>query len=69
MVNLDDVATENIKGYNPNWSQIPDHPNRMLVIGGSGSRKTNSSLNLINDQPDIDEAFFYTKGPYQLLII
>ena len=26
MVNFDDVTKENIKQYNPNWPQIPDHP-------------------------------------------
>ena len=35
MVNFDDVNKETIKEYNPNWPQIPDHPYRILVIGGS----------------------------------
>ena len=26
-----------IKNHNPNWSQFPDYPSRMLIIGGSGS--------------------------------
>ena len=26
---------------NKNWSYIPDHPYRILIIGGSGSGKTN----------------------------
>ena len=33
---------------------IPDHPYRILIIGGSGSGKTNTLLNLINEQNDID---------------
>ena len=41
MINLADVTKENIKGHNPNWPQIPDHPCRILIIGGSGSGKTN----------------------------
>ena len=48
MINFDDVTKENIKEHNPNWPQIPDHPYRILIIGGSGSGKTNSLLNLIN---------------------
>ena len=32
--------------HNPNWSYIPDHHYRNLIIGGSGSRKTNVLLNL-----------------------
>ena len=42
MINFDDVAKENIKKHNPNWSQIPDHPYRILIIRGSESEKTNS---------------------------
>ena len=24
-----------------NWTYVPEHPYRILIIGGSGSRKTN----------------------------
>ena len=34
MINVDDVAKENIKEHKPNWPQIPDHPYRTLTIGG-----------------------------------
>ena len=45
--------------YNPNWSYIPDHPYRILIIGASGSGKTNVLINLItNQRPDI-EKFVY----------
>ena len=36
--------------HNPNWLYIPDHPYRILIIGGSGSGKTNALLNLIKHQ-------------------
>ena len=37
-----------------NWPNIPDHPYRMLIIGSSGSVKTNVLLTLIKyQQPDI----------------
>ena len=39
MINFDDVIKENIKEHNPDWLQIPDHPYRILRIGGSGSGK------------------------------
>ena len=39
MINFDDVTKENIKEYNPNWPQFPDHPCRTLTIGCSGSGK------------------------------
>ena len=35
MITFDDVTKENIKEHNPNQSQIPDHPYRMLIIEGS----------------------------------
>ena len=59
---------------NPNWSCIPDHRFRILVIGGWGSGKTNVLLNLIkHQQPDIDKIYLYVKDPfgstYQLLIM
>ena len=38
---------------------------RILIIGGSGSRKTNALLNLINNQPDIDKIYLYVKDPYE----
>ena len=56
-----------------NWPYIPDHPCRILIIGVSGSGKTNVLLNLIEHQrPDIDKIYLYVKDPfeskYQLLI-
>ena len=38
---------------------------RKLIIGGSGSGKTNALLNLINNQPDIDKIYLYAKDPYE----
>ena len=53
MINFDDARKEYIKKHNPNCPQIPDHPCRILIIGGSGSGKANLLFNLINQQPDI----------------
>ena len=41
MINFDDATKENIKEHNPNWPQIPDHLCKILIIGGSRSRKAN----------------------------
>ena len=69
MINFDDVTKETIKEDNPNWPQIPDYPYRKLMIECSGSGKTNSLFNLINEQPDIDKIYLCTKDPtYQFLI-
>ena len=52
--------------HNLNWHYIPDHPYRILTIGGSGLGKTNVLSNLINHQrPDIDNIYLYVKDPFQ----
>ena len=61
MINFDDLTKENIKKHNPNWPQILHHPYRILITGDTGSRKTNSLLILINQQPDIDKIYLYAK--------
>ena len=55
MINLDGITNENNKEYNEKWQFIPDHPYRILIIGGPGSEKTNALLNLIKVQDDIDK--------------
>ena len=45
---------------NPNWYHIPDHPYRILIIGGSRSRKNNVLLNLIKHQRPDDDNIIYT---------
>ena len=37
MINFYDVIKEKMIENNPNWSQIPDHPYRILIIAGSRS--------------------------------
>ena len=65
MINFDDYVNENKTEHNKNWPYIPDHPYRILIIGGSGSGKTNVLLNLIENQPDIDKIYLYAKDPYE----
>ena len=50
MINFDHVTKKNIKSYYTMCPQIPDHPYRILIIGGFGSGKTNLLFNLINQQ-------------------
>ena len=63
MINFDDYTNEKKTQHNSKWPYIPDHPYRILIIGGSGSGKTNALLNLINNQPDIDKIYLYAKDP------
>ena len=61
MINLDNITKENKKKHNEKWPYIPGHPYRILIIGGSGSGKTNALINLINEQNDIDKIYLYAK--------
>ena len=65
MINFDDYVNEKKTKHNKNWQYTPDHPYRILIIGGSGSGKTNVLLNLIENQPDIDKIYLYAKDPYE----
>ena len=65
MFNFDHITKEDIKEHNPNWLEIPDRSYRILIVGGSGSGKTNALLNLINHEPDIDKIYSYAKDPYE----
>ena len=65
MINFDNYTNENKPEHNLEWPYILDHPYRILIIGDSGSGKTNALLNLINNQLDIDKAYLYAKDPYE----
>ena len=53
------------KQYHSKWPYIRDHSYKILIIGGSGSGKTNVLLDLINNQPDIDKIYLHAKDPYK----
>ena len=59
MIHLDNIVNNNNEKHNEKWPCIPDHPYRILINGGSGSGKTNTLLNLINEQKYVDKIYFY----------
>ena len=61
MINLDSITNENNKNHNEKWPYISDHPYRIIIIGGSGSGKTNALMNLINEKNDIDKIYLYAR--------
>ena len=65
MINFDDYTNKNKSLHNKNWPYIPDHPYRILIIGGSGSGNQNTLLKLIDNQPDIAKIYLYAKDPYE----
>ena len=64
MINFDDYTNENKLEHNSKWLYIPDHSYRILIIGCSGSEKTNALLNVTINKPDIDKIYLFPKDPY-----
>ena len=72
MINFDNYTNEHKTGLNLKLPYIPNHPYCILIIGRSGSGKTNVLLNSINNQPHIDKIYLYAQdlceAKYQYLI-
>ena len=67
MINFDDYVNEHKTEQSKNWPYISDKPYKILIIGSSGSGKTNeyNLMNLIENQPDIDKIYLHAKDPYE----
>lgn len=59
---IDKKYTDNSKYYNPNAHLgLPRHPFRALIIGGSGSGKTNTCLNIIFKGKNFEHIYLFAK--------
>ena len=65
MINFYNYTNKNKTEHNSKWPDVPDHSYRILIIGGSGYGKTNASLNLINNQPNINQILLFAKDPHE----
>ena len=63
MINIDNYVNENETEHNKNWPYVPDHSYKILIIGGSGSGKTNALINLINDKKPEDAGIKHLNNP------
>ena len=54
-----------MKEHNSNWPQVSDDPYRILIAGGSGSRKVNLLFTLISHQPEFGKIYLYAKSTYE----
>ena len=70
MFNLANITKENNNKHNKKWPHIPDHLYRILIIGGS--QETNTLLNLIKEQDDIDKIYLdakdFNESKYEFLM-
>ena len=64
MIKSDDFTNKNKLKHNLNCPYIPDHPYRIITVGGSVSGKSNAWLNLINHEPYIDKMYLHAKDSY-----
>ena len=66
IIHFDNVTKKKMKKHTLNWPQIHDYPNRIVLIGASGSGKTNSLFNEICQQQNIDKIDFYAKNSFEV---
>ena len=61
MINQDSITNESNREHNEKQSFIPNHLYRILIIVGSGSGKTNTLVNLVKEQDNIDKIYLHAK--------
>ena len=63
MINYIEVTGGNTQECNLHWPKIHDHPFKILIVGSSGSGKTNVLLYLITQKTFSEKIYLYNKDP------
>ena len=70
-INFDNIVSENNKNYINKNVFVPQHVNSTIIIGQTGSSKTNLLFNILTLNPVFQKIFIFTKEPeakYNFLI-
>ena len=70
-INFDNIVSENNENYINKSVFIPQHVSNTIIIGQTGSSKTNLLFNLLTLNPVFQKIFIFTKEPeakYNFLI-
>ena len=71
-VNFDDIVSKNNENHINKNVFIPQHVSNTIIIGQTGSSKTNLLFNILTLNPVFQKIFIFTKEPeakYNFLII
>ena len=70
-INYDDIVSENNENYINKSAFTPQHVSNTIIIGQTGSSKTNLLFNILTLNPVFQKMFIFTKEPeakYNFLI-
>ena len=67
-INFDDIVNENNETYINKNVFVPQHVSNTIIIGQTGSSKTNLLFNILTLNPVFQKIFIFTKEPKQNII-
>ena len=62
-INFDNIVTENNENYINKLVFTPQHVSNIIIIGQTGSSKTNLLFNILSLNPVFQKIFIFTKEP------
>ena len=72
LINFDDIVNKNNENYINKNVFVPQHVSDTIIIGQTGSTKTNLVFNILTLNPVFQKIFIFTKEPetkYNYLLI